>query len=417
MFLFVELPKSQGHKVCNVWLLECATKACNKLKEKDLSETDLEHIEKLKGIKPLESRYPLSNAQLRKCGIIFSHEPQDYDKEEEEGENDHGYGVGADWRGEADCCGQSTGRREEESYDREQLSQAEKKVKDLSKKVERLELANTGLTAKNVELSAQVHHLEAEKSTVTLQAVQQFKRSKAFIDQRYRDSKRALVHSYNECKSDVFKDHPNLDMSIHEHKFAREIAAETKRQTEEAEWRKAASSWTLTSPSVSRSLIGDVTIPQYWAHTGLWNWQRYGEEPNDELALESNGDYTRKIGYLRFSQYNNDTENRKPSDNLLNSVWYQPEEIFPVDGQPEIRQHAFLVPVTKQYFSVAQKLEGMELERCVNSSCLPRKPKVTRALSDLASGGSAVSNEADVFGSLAAQNAVAVLLRFITLLH
>lgn len=19
--------------------------------------------------------------------------------------------------------------------------------------------------------------------------------------------------------------------------------------------------------------IGDVTIPQYWAHTGLWNWQ------------------------------------------------------------------------------------------------------------------------------------------------
>ncbi|KAK3041706.1 hypothetical protein RJ639_001516 [Escallonia herrerae] len=214
--------------------------------------------------------------------------------------------------------------------------------------------------------------------------------------------------------------------------------------------------------------IGDVTIPQYWAHTGLWNWQRYGEGPNDELALESNGDYTRKIGYLRFSQYNNDTENRKPSDNLLNSVWYQPEEIFPVDGQPEIRQHAFLVPVTKQYFSLAQKLEGMELERCVNSTCLPRNPKVTRvkngissnafvdngayreflyskfsatpidmesaavalvclqqktpfiafrALSDLAGGGSAVSNEADVFGSLAAQNAVDVLLRFIALLH
>ena len=39
-----------------------------------------------------------------------------------------------------------------------------------------------------------------------------------------------------------------------------------------------------------------------------------------------------------------------------------------------------------------------------------------RALSDLAGGGSAVSNEADVFTSLAAQNAVDALLRFIALL-
>nr|XP_028947522.1 bark storage protein A-like [Malus domestica] len=22
--------------------------------------------------------------------------------------------------------------------------------------------------------------------------------------------------------------------------------------------------------------IGDVTIPQFWAHTGLWNWQNFG---------------------------------------------------------------------------------------------------------------------------------------------
>lgn len=39
-----------------------------------------------------------------------------------------------------------------------------------------------------------------------------------------------------------------------------------------------------------------------------------------------------------------------------------------------------------------------------------------RALSDLAGGGSAVSNEADTFISLAAQNSVTVLLKFITLL-
>lgn len=213
--------------------------------------------------------------------------------------------------------------------------------------------------------------------------------------------------------------------------------------------------------------IGDVTIPQFWAHTGLWNWQRYGEGPKNELALESNGDYTRSIGYLRFSNYNNDTNNDKSKDNLLNNVWYQPEEVFPIDGQPEVRQHAYWVPVNKHYFSLSKKLEGMKLVRCVNATtCLPRNPIMTRvtrgvsanvfvdngayreflfskfnatpidmesaavaliclqqkkpfiafrALSDLAGGGSALSNEAAIFASLAAQNAVATLLRFIPL--
>ncbi|XP_022856026.1 uncharacterized protein LOC111377195 [Olea europaea var. sylvestris] len=100
--------------------------------------------------------------------------------------------------------------------------------------------------------------------------------------------------------------------------------------------------------------IGDVTIPHYWAHSSLWNWQRFGDGPDDELAFESNGDYTRKIGYLNFSQYENGTKNGNYSDNLLNNVWYQPEEIFSIDGQPEIRQHAFWVPVDKLYFSLAE---------------------------------------------------------------
>lgn len=213
--------------------------------------------------------------------------------------------------------------------------------------------------------------------------------------------------------------------------------------------------------------IGDVTIPQFWAHSGLWNWQRYGDGPEDELALESNGDYTRKIGYLRISDYNNSTKCNKSSENLLNNVWYQPEEIFPVDGIPEQRQHAFWVPVNKHYFAVAERVKGLKLGGCVNATCLPRTPMVVRvqrgvsanvfvdnrayreflnakfnataidmetaavalvchqqkmpfiafrSLSDLAGGGSALSNEAAVFATLAAQNAVDVLLRFISLL-
>ncbi|MCL7039120.1 hypothetical protein MKW94_002523 [Papaver nudicaule] len=219
----------------------------------------------------------------------------------------------------------------------------------------------------------------------------------------------------------------------------------------------------------SKLHVGDVVIPQYWSHTGLWNWQRYGAGPKDELALESNGDYTRKFGYLNFSDYKtpNKAKNSTRSENLLNNVWYQPEEIFPVDGTPEVRQHAFWVPVDKKYYALAKKLEGMKLEGCVNSTCLQRPPIVVRvargcsadtfvdnaayrqflrskfnvtpldmesaavalvclqhktpfitirALSDLAGGGSAESNEADVFAPLAAVNAVKVLVKFITLL-
>jgi len=47
-----------------------------------------------------------------------------------------------------------------------------------------------------------------------------------------------------------------------------------------------------------------------------------------------------------------------------------------------------------------------------------KKPFIAiRALSDLAGGGSALSNEINVFGSLASQNAFEVLIKFITLLN
>ncbi|XP_061350596.1 bark storage protein A [Gastrolobium bilobum] len=213
--------------------------------------------------------------------------------------------------------------------------------------------------------------------------------------------------------------------------------------------------------------IGDVTIPQYWAHTGLWNWQRFGDGPKNELAFEADGDFGRKFGYLNISNYNNYTKHSNSVTNVLNNVWYQAEETFPVNGTPEVRQHAFWVPVNKAYFKIARKLKNVKLGGCVNTTCLPRRPIVVRvkrgvsanvfvdnkayreflyskfdatsidmesaavalvclqqktpfiairALSDLAGGGSAMSNEAAVFASLAAQNAVDVLIRFISLL-
>jgi nucleoside phosphorylase len=182
--------------------------------------------------------------------------------------------------------------------------------------------------------------------------------------------------------------------------------------------------------------------------------------------LEANGDYTRRYGNLNFSDY---SVGKNSAGNLLNSVWYQPEEVFPVTGTPEQRDHALWVPVDGRYYDLVGKLEGLELQGCVNGTtkCLPRRPVVARvergcsasvfvdnaayreflrsrfgvtaidmettavalvalqqgtpfvavrSLSDLAGGGSGESNEAGVFAPLAAQNAASVVVEFISLL-
>lgn len=129
-------------------------------------------------------------------------------------------------------------------------------------------------------------------------------------------------------------------------------------------------------------------------------------------------------------------------------------------------KNLFLISTDSDFWSFV-KMKSMKLGGCVNATCLPRTPMVVRvqrgissnvfvdnrayreflnskfnataidmetaaialicyqqkipfiafrSLSDLAGGGSALSNEAAVFATLAAQNAVDVLLRFISLL-
>nr|XP_043612031.1 bark storage protein A-like [Erigeron canadensis] len=215
-----------------------------------------------------------------------------------------------------------------------------------------------------------------------------------------------------------------------------------------------------SNPSLN---IGDVTIPRYWSHSGLWSWQRYRDGLENSLPFEENGDYTRDIGNLKFGNYSTNRE----SQNLLNSIWYQPEEVFPVDGSPEERQHAFWIPVDPLYFELAKDLESMALVGCVDATtCLSTSPKVTtvergtsasiyldnaayrsfiyykfnispvdmesaavalvcyqqrvpfiviRALSELA-GGDEHPNKADTFFTLAANNSVKVAVEFIKLI-
>ena len=84
---------------------------------------------------------------------------------------------------------------------------------------------------------------------------------------------------------------------------------------------------------------------------GVW------ARPEDELPLESNGDYTREIGYLKFANYTANVSDGSSYDNLLNNIWYQPEEVFPINGTPEQREHAFWVSVDPLYFEISKKLE------------------------------------------------------------
>ncbi|CAK9172748.1 unnamed protein product [Ilex paraguariensis] len=149
--------------------------------------------------------------------------------------------------------------------------------------------------------------------------------------------------------------------------------------------------------------IGDVTIPQYWAHTGLWNWQRYGDGPNDELALESSGDYTRGYGVEWMCEFYMFAKNTN-CDRVKNGV---SANVFVDNG-------AYREFLYSKFNATPIDMESA----AVALVCLQqKKPFIAiRALSDLAGGGSSVSNEADIFATLAAQNDVDVAIGFISLL-
>ncbi|KAK3008072.1 hypothetical protein RJ639_013515 [Escallonia herrerae] len=416
-FLFVKLPKSQRGAVNNIWHPECDTRTCNMLKEKNLNETDLDHIEKLKVAEPLESKYPLSNDQLRECGIIFSLEEDS--NEEEEGENNpetmsskgtHGSAGGSrvdsplfntqgvlgeiileklasvhgvdegiqdlefdvltaepqpkkpmtdeiilgltskdkgkdqskrkrvplragtsssarsdtphrpDWNlsieesifksprtawewsrkgiipmdrvtlfgydishtanGMVQLTSQALAQVQigaekliaaEKVLDEERKliqvennfrQEAEKKVEDLTRALQKVKLSEASIAAR-------VERLEAEKTKIGLNAVQSFKRSKVYTDQRLHDSKRALVYGYNTCKKDILKEYSNMDLSIYEHKYAREVAADESNRREEAEARVISQATANPTSSTSRSLgmfgaaSAVLTVPQH----------------------------------------------------------------------------------------------------------------------------------------------------------
>ncbi|KAL3520808.1 hypothetical protein ACH5RR_018957 [Cinchona calisaya] len=199
--------------------------------------------------------------------------------------------------------------------------------------------------------------------------------------------------------------------------------------------------------------IGDVTIPRQFAQTGLWDWLK----PNATIP-------TGDVAELDFGTYN------EPSGgyNQLGLISYSPDQFFSKTGKPNTPQRKLWFQTSKNWLELAfTHLNGMELERCVNSSlCLPQRPKlvvglngstanifvdnaayreflyttfhvssvdmesvavvmtslsngfpviVIRGLSDLA-GAQEGQNSIDLFGPLAASNAARVVVQFVNTL-
>ncbi|KAH7547805.1 hypothetical protein ACOSQ2_033310 [Xanthoceras sorbifolium] len=114
--------------------------------------------------------------------------------------------------------------------------------------------------------------------------------------------------------------------------------------------------------------IGDVTIPKQFADTGLWDWL------NPNATLDSS-----YVGELEFESYNVPNCN---GSNLLGRLGYDSEQFYSESGDPNTPQSLLWAQVSKDWLQVAASLEGMELERCVNSTlCLQEKPKLVVGLS------------------------------------
>ncbi|PRQ58673.1 putative adenosylhomocysteine nucleosidase [Rosa chinensis] len=112
--------------------------------------------------------------------------------------------------------------------------------------------------------------------------------------------------------------------------------------------------------------IGDVTIPQQLAHTGIWDWAN----PNRTLDLDD-------VAQLDFEEYNEP----KGGENLLGHIGFRNEQFYSESGNPNIARPLFWAKTTRKWLQFAAHLEGVELVQCVNSSlCLPQKPKLVVGL-------------------------------------
>ncbi|KAH9323720.1 hypothetical protein KI387_018359, partial [Taxus chinensis] len=110
--------------------------------------------------------------------------------------------------------------------------------------------------------------------------------------------------------------------------------------------------------------IGDVTIPKYVAHTGVWEWLKANDQE------EAN-----KVGDLNVGDFN---VPQGKEINLLGKISYVPAEFYSETGKPNIPEDLLWAETSLDWFEHASKLlKGLKLVSCLNKTvCLPRPAKM-----------------------------------------
>ncbi|KAH9607327.1 hypothetical protein KSS87_007059 [Heliosperma pusillum] len=111
----------------------------------------------------------------------------------------------------------------------------------------------------------------------------------------------------------------------------------------------------------SSMAVGDVGVPDSFAFTSSWKWLEFGSTEKGEKEM-------------RFGAFNVP----RGGDSLLSKIEFTPVQLY---SNEHAMQELFWYPVDPRWYNIAEQLEGMQLERCVNESlCAPREPKVTLGL-------------------------------------
>ncbi|GAA0156734.1 hypothetical protein LIER_14155 [Lithospermum erythrorhizon] len=106
--------------------------------------------------------------------------------------------------------------------------------------------------------------------------------------------------------------------------------------------------------------IGDVSIPREFANTGIWDWLK------SNATIPSND-----VAHLKFGNYN-----VPKGANDLGDVGFTTEQFYD-SKTPNDVQEKFWFASNKKWLRLASLLQGMKLEKCVNSTfCLDQDPKL-----------------------------------------
>uniref|UniRef100_A0A0D6QT40 Nucleoside phosphorylase domain-containing protein n=1 Tax=Araucaria cunninghamii TaxID=56994 RepID=A0A0D6QT40_ARACU len=110
--------------------------------------------------------------------------------------------------------------------------------------------------------------------------------------------------------------------------------------------------------------IGDVVIPDKFAHCGVWHWEKCGGNAEGDNC---------DIAKLRFSDYNVEdrgTQNRLESVSMRAEVYY---------SKPKAGKRTFFLRVNDGLYALAQKMaKEVDIDNCVKGSriCLGKQPNV-----------------------------------------